>query len=156
MSPAVATLGTSAGLLAGPVALDQSARHAVAPAAGAWIDHRSATGLGAGAELAIYHRSVVSDAYAHRRTGAWLAPLVGLGVSSPDVAASWSLGPGLAVEAGGVDGRHFHEVLPALRLRSAFELRLTGRWVGRLAMGALARGSARWDFDVTTGVGVAW
>lgn len=154
---AAAPLGTSAGVESGPVALDQAARHAVAPALGAWVDRRPARlGLAWGAEAAAYHRRVVSTAYTHQRTGAWAAPLVGFGVATSDLAVAWELGPGLAVEGGSVAGRGFLEVLPAVRIRSAFELRLAGRWVGRLTMGGLSRGLARWDFDAVLGAGVSW
>jgi hypothetical protein len=152
-----APLGTSAGVVGGLVALDQSARHASAPSVGAWYDHRTeGSGFAWGATWGGYHRGVVGDYWTHLRTGTWVAATGGLGVSSRELAVSWELGPALAVEGGSIGEYRFLEVLPAARACAAFEVHLSGRWVGRFALGTLARGPARWDFDALFGVGVAW
>lgn len=149
-------LGSTAGLSGGITAVRLAARHAVEPALTGWVDLRARGGWVVGAELTNWSRRVHTSFYEHRTHDYGAAILLGWGVHRPYLAADVALGAGGSIQRGNLDGRSFVEPSGGLRLRSAFELRIDGPVVFRVATGALARDVYRWDFDVVGGLGVTW
>jgi hypothetical protein len=146
----------SAGLGVGPVAVRQAARHVMAPSLGAWGTGRWPPGLVLGGELGLWRRRVESSLYEHERSVLSAAALAGWGVSTRQLAVDWAVGPTGSLELGRVEEHRFVQPGAGLRLRSAFEVRFIGAVVARAALGASVWGAARWDFDASGGLGVAW